>query len=146
MEKIHLVLAEDDEDDRLFFSQAVEQLGLNIALTCVQNGVELLEYLENPENKVPDLVFLDLNMPLKGGIACLIDIRKNTALKDLSIAIYSTSSSDQDLEDCLVHGANIYINKPTDFEILKSLLLKVITINHQYDGLTLSKENFLLVV
>ncbi len=146
MEKFFILLAEDDVDDQMFFGEAIKQLSLNIEMKIVENGEELLSFLIDPDTEMPDLIFLDLNMPGKGGIESLIEIRKNNSAKDISIAIYSTSDSYLDMEECLVKGANIYIKKPTDIETLKSLLYKVITINHQYDGSDLCKENFLMVV
>ncbi|WP_373523471.1 response regulator [Aquiflexum sp.] len=146
MKKINIVLAEDDEDDRLFFEEAITQLGLNTEIKFVANGDELMKYLNNHETSFPDLIFLDLNMPRKGGIQCLAEIRAHKKLTGLSIAIYSTSSSDEDIENCFVGGANVYINKPNNIESLKSVLLKVITTNHQYTNSTLNKDNFVMVV
>ena len=96
------------------------------------------------DNRVPDLVFLDLNMPFINGIDCLIEIRKKSRLKDLAIAIYSTSSSDENVEEAFINGANIYIQKPNDFSVLKIILEHVITLNWQYHTSGLKKENFLL--
>jgi CheY-like chemotaxis protein len=83
-------------------------------------------------------------MPVKSGMEWLIEIRKNTRLKDLAIAIYSTSASEDDIENAFVNGANVYIKKPNDFSLLKSSLAKVISLNWQYHTLGLKKENFLL--
>lgn len=85
-------------------------------------------------------------MPRKSGIECLKEIRSNNKLKNLSIAIYSTSALEKDVEATFVNGANIYIKKPNDFEALKKILAKVITINWQYHTAGLNKENFLLYV
>lgn len=146
MKKINIVLADDDEDDRLFFKEAIEQLNLNSDLNLVENGNELMKYLEDLNSPLPDLVFLDLNMPRKGGLECLREIRTSKKLKGLTVAIYSTSSSEEDIEECFVRGANVYINKPNNFESLKSVLLKVISTNYQYNTSSLNKDNFVMVV
>jgi len=146
MKKISIVLADDDEDDRLFFKEAIEQLNLNSDLNLVENGNELMKYLEDLNSPLPDLVFLDLNMPRKGGLECLREIRSSKKLKGLTVAIYSTSSSEEDIEECFVRGANIYINKPNNFESIKSVLLKVISTNYQYNTSSLNKDNFVMVV
>ncbi|MCE7054663.1 response regulator [Algoriphagus sp. AGSA1] len=146
MKQINILLADDDDDDRLFFIEAIEQLDLAISLDWVVNGVELLTYLKRPDTLLPELIFLDLNMPIKGGIECLVEIRRTEILKNLSVAIYSTSNAQKDIDDCLIHGANIYIKKPSDFEILKSIIYKAITRNHQYHSTGLSKDNFLMVI
>jgi CheY-like chemotaxis protein len=146
MRKIRILLADDDKEDRSFFNEAIKQTGLDIDLVTVSNGQELLSYLQKRDVILPDLIFLDLNMPLMGGIESLKMIRRCSYLKDLSVAIYSTSRSEKDMEDALINGANIYINKPSDFNVLKAHLYRVITTNHQYDGLRLSRENFLMVL
>ncbi|NEW82976.1 MAG: response regulator [Mariniphaga sp.] len=141
---LHILLADDDDDDRLFFKDAIDGVKVKTVVTMVNDGVELMDYLLNAEIHLPNLVFLDLNMPRKGGMECLKEIRSNSKLKDLSIAIYSTSGLEKDIEETFVKGANIYIKKPNDFEELKSILAKVITINWQYHTSGLNKENFLL--
>ena len=75
---------------------------------------------------------------------CLKEIRSNHKLKDISIAIYSTSGLEKDIEESFIKGANIYIKKPNDFVELKNTLAKVININWQYHTSGLNKENFLL--
>ncbi|MES2285977.1 MAG: response regulator [Bacteroidota bacterium] len=141
---LHVLLADDDKDDRLFFKYAIEELKIQTVVTTVNDGVELMDYLSKTENQMPDLVFLDLNMPRKGGMECLKEIRTNKLFNDLSIAIYSTSGSEKDIEESFVLGANIYITKPNDFKSLKKILAEVININWQYHTSGLNKENFVL--
>ena len=141
---LHILLADDDEDDRLFFIEAIDEIKVKTVVTAVNDGVQLMDYLNHPENHTPHLIFLDLNMPRKGGMECLHEIRSNSKLKDLSIAIYSTSSSEEDIEETFVKGANIYIKKPNDFSALRKVLAEVISINWQYHTSGLNKENFLL--
>lgn len=141
---LQILLADDDDDDRLFFKDAIDEIKVRTVVTMVKDGVELMEYLGQPETQLPNLIFLDLNMPRKGGMECLKEIRSTNKLKDLSIAIYSTSSSELDIEETFVRGANIYIKKPNDFDELKNILAKVITIKWQYHTSGLNKENFLL--
>lgn len=143
---LHIVLADDDDDDRLFFKDAIEELKVKTVVTTVKDGVELMEYLNKSETHLPNLLFLDLNMPRKSGMECLKEIRSNHKLKDLSIAIYSTSAMEKDIEETFVKGANIYIKKPNDFEVLKELITKVININWQYHTSSFNRENFLLYV
>lgn len=144
---ILVLLADDDEDDRLIFKEALEQTGLNVRLTLVHNGVQLMEYLEQQKGKeLPHILFLDLNMPLKGGIECLKEIRDDDVLQDLSVAIYSTSASEEDIENTFIEGANVYIKKPNDFNRLVTVLDHVITVNWQYHTSDLNKANFVLSV
>jgi CheY-like chemotaxis protein len=144
MDSLFILLADDEEDDCIFFRDALQEIKVKTNLTLVNDGTQLMKYLDNDDNLVPDLVFLDLNMPFMNGIDCLIEIRKKSRLKDLAIAIYSTSSSDENVEDAFINGANIYIRKPNDFSALKIILEHVITLNWQYHTSGLKKENFLL--
>ncbi len=143
---LNILLAEDDEDDRFFFTEAIDQVKIKTELTVVNDGVELMEYLGNAENPRPHIIFLDLNMPRKGGIECLEEIRANKELNDLTIAIYSTSASDNDIEETFVKGANIYIRKPSDFKVLQKVISEVLSINWQYHTSGLNKEHFLLSI
>ena len=143
-EYIHIILADDDEDDRLFFTDAFDELKINTVVNTVKNGRELINFLEHSETVLPNIIFLDLNMPILNGIDCLKEIKQNDKYKDIAIAIYSTSSSEQDIENTFVLGANIYIKKPSSFNDLKKILSDVVTINWQYHTNGLNKENFLL--
>ncbi|QTE21439.1 response regulator [Polaribacter cellanae] len=143
-DRIYIVLADDDEDDRLFFEEAFEELKMNTKVKTYNDGVELMNYLNSETDSLPNILFLDLNMPKKSGIECLVEIKKNELFKDIAIAIYSTSASEEDIENTFVMGANIYIKKPDDFKKLKKILSNVVTINWQYHTSGLNKDNFLL--
>ncbi|MBC7524106.1 MAG: response regulator [Flavobacterium sp.] len=143
---MHIILADDDEDDRMFFKDAIYELKVKTKVTLVNDGVEMMDYLNNPDNTLPNVIFLDLNMPRKNGMECLKEIRSNSVLKNLSIAIYSTSASEEDIEETFVKGANIYIKKPNDFNELKKILSDVIHLNWQYHTSGLNKDNFMLSI
>ncbi len=144
MGPIHIVLADDDEDDRLFFTEAFEGIKIKTHIKTVNDGVELMNYLKHEGNQIPHILFLDLNMPLKTGIECLVEIKQMPHLKDMAIAIYSTSSSEKDIEDTFIQGANVYIKKPGTFNSLKKILEDVITINWQYHTSGLNRDNFMI--
>jgi CheY-like chemotaxis protein len=143
---IYILLADDDEDDRDFFRDALEELKINTVVTFVHDGSQLMQYLERQDIHLPHLIFLDLNMPLKSGMDCLREIRENERLKHLSVAIYSTSASDEHIEETFVKGANVYIRKPNDFTTLKKVLQEVISVNWQYHTSALNKANFLFSI
>lgn len=141
---LHIMLADDDEDDRLFFKEAFEEVKIDYNITTFNDGSQLMQHLFKEENPLPDIIFLDLNMPRKSGIECLKEIRDNERLKNISVAIYSTSSSEQDIEDTFVSGANVYIRKPNDFSMLKKILSDVVHINWQYITDGFNKDSFIL--
>jgi CheY-like chemotaxis protein len=139
---MHILLADDDEDDRAFFSEAITELKMDNKLTLFEDGKGLMDYLLHPDIKLPHILFLDLNMPGKTGLDCLKEIRANSRFKDVSVAIYSTSSSEKDIEDTFIEGANIYIKKPNDFSMLKKVIKEVINMNWQFHTSGLNIETF----
>lgn len=140
----YVILADDDQDDRDFFTEAFQELKINTKVNVFQDGQELMDYLLQPESVLPHILFLDLNMPIKSGIECLNEIKQQERLRDIAVAIYSTSASDEDIERTFIIGANIYIKKPNDFAKLKKVLSDVVTMNWQYHTSGLNKENFFL--
>ena len=141
---VFIIIADDDEDDRLFFEDAFDELKINTKVSTFKDGLELMNYLNQEDSILPKILFLDLNMPKKSGIECLTEIKKVDRLKDIAIVIYSTSASEEDIENTFVLGANVYIKKPNDFKKLKKVLSNVVTMNWQYQTSGLNKDNFLL--
>ncbi|HEX8270595.1 MAG TPA: response regulator [Flavobacterium sp.] len=143
---MHIILADDDADDRFLFKAALEEMNVESNLTLLKDGKELMDYLKNPENELPHILFLDLNMPCRTGNNCLEEIKSDPRLYAITVAIYSTSNSEQDIEETLTGGANIYIHKPNDFEKLKQIIKHVLKINWQYHTSGLNKETFFLSI
>tara|TARA_R110002049_G_scaffold309311_1_gene521172 strand:- start:25130 stop:25576 length:447 start_codon:yes stop_codon:yes gene_type:complete len=141
---VNIILADDDEDDRMFFTDAFDELKIGTQVTTFKDGVYLMDYLNTDDCKLPHVLFLDLNMPRKSGLECLNEIKSNPKFNDVAIAIYSTSASEEDIERTFVQGANIYIKKPSSFKTLKKVLSEVVTTNWQYHTNGLNKDNFLL--
>jgi CheY-like chemotaxis protein len=105
-----------------------------------------MEYLAKKDVALPELIFLDLNMPRKNGLECLKEIRSSEKFSKIPIAIYSTSASKNDIEETFRNGANVYIKKPSDFNILKQLLAKVLSTAHIYQDKSFNIEIFLLKI
>lgn len=143
-EPLFILLADDDESDRLLFTDALSELEINLITHTVTNGMELMTYLTEENARLPHIIFLDLNMPRKNGLDCLKEIRSNEKLKNISVAIYSTSNNEKDMEKTFLNGANIYISKPDDFNILKQFLYKAITTSYLYKKNDMNIENFLM--
>lgn len=144
--QMQILLCDDDEDDRMFFSEAMKELKIQNVLTVFESGLELMDYLHHPETNLPHILFLDINMPCKSGLECLEEIRENSKFKDLVIAIYSTSASEEDIENTFSNGANIYIKKPSDFNKLKKTIHQVLNINWQHHTAGFNKETFFLSI
>lgn len=140
----NVALVDDDEDDRFLFSEAFEELKVATELLLFKNGQEFIDSLENGLQHIPQLIFLDLNMPLMNGMECLKYLRQNTLFKDIFVAIYSTSSSEEDMEETFLNGANIYIKKPHNFSTLTKVIDRAVRVCLQYDNSNLDRNNFLL--
>ncbi len=139
-----ILLADDDEGDRLLFKEILEEVELKTIVHTVNDGVQLMEYLSYENARLPHLLFLDLNMPYKNGLECLKEIRSNKVFNDISIAIYSTSTADSDIDEAFRLGANIYITKPANFQILKQVVTKAVKIVRQNQDTSFNRDNFVL--
>lgn len=141
-----IVIADDDDDDRKLFTEALDELKLKTSVFIVNDGVELMDYLNKEETLLPYLLFLDLNMPRKNGLQCLKEIRDSEKLKEIVVVIYSTSSSEKDIEETFNNGANGYLKKPNNFGMLKKALHKIVMYAHVYQDPPFNKANFLFKV
>lgn len=141
---LHILLADDDEDDRMIFSEIVAQLDTPIQLRTVSDGQQLIHLLSDKTAALPDVIFLDLNMPNKNGKECLREIKTNPALKHLPVIIYSTSGAEKDIRDTYRQGASLYIQKPSDIKGLRKTLSEVLSMDWRNRHPSVSEENFLL--
>jgi CheY-like chemotaxis protein len=127
---INLLLADDDKDDRLFFDIALSEIDIPTQLHKVTDGEKLMTYLSIHIFTLPDILFLDLNMPRKTGQECLSDIKSDSRLCQLPVIIYSTCLQ-EDLADSLYElGAHYYIQK-TDIPGLQNILRTILTLQQQ---------------
>lgn len=119
----HVLLADDDEDDRALFTEAVNTISPDIKVTVVDNEPNLLIFLDS--EVIPEVIFLDVNMPLKSGLDCLKAIKNQISYLNTAVVMYSTSNHLKDVDDAYNEGADFYIIKPSNYatliEILKSL-------------------------
>lgn len=120
-DKIHIFLADDDEDDRDFFQEAITNLPINYSLDMVDNGEKAVNYFKNSKI-VPDFVFLDINMPIKNGFECLMDIKKIYPTNNFHSIVLSTSISFEDVDSGYNLGASAYIQKPGSIKELTQYL------------------------
>lgn len=127
MEKeLHLLLAEDDEDERFFFANALKELTVPTRLTTFQDGEKLMNYLYKKSEKLADVLFLDINMPLKNGFECLMEIKKNQDTNKLPVIIYTTSLNEKAADKLYEYEAYYYLQK-TDFSDLIKYLQHILT-------------------
>ncbi len=143
MDQLRIMLVDDDADDREIFKLAISQINGGLDLKMFTNGKEIIDYMRGANRVLPNLLFLDLNMPSMNGIECLKEIKQDPGLRHITVIVYSTSSSEKDIKQTFLEGANIYLNKPADFETLKNSIKKILAIDWQYQTSILNRENFM---
>ncbi len=123
-----ILIADDDSDDRLFMERALRQSGYTQIIQFVEDGEELMEYLNregrySEENAPwPDLLILDLNMPRKNGFQALGEIKDNARLRRLPVVVMTTSSADEDILKTYNLGVNSFVTKPFNFNRLVEMV------------------------
>ena len=122
---VKVTLADDDREDQQLFQEALDKTGTNAQLTVVNNGQELVNSLKDHEQEKPDIIFLDINMPLKDGKQALKEIKKDEELKEIPTVVLSTSGSATDVKETFESGASAYVKKPSSFGSLILILKKV---------------------
>lgn len=143
-ENINILLADDDQADCLLFKEAVEELPVSANITIVHNGEQLIEVISKKGNKLPDVLFLDLNMPRKNGYATLGEIKRNTDFQNLPVIIFSTASDEDSVKNVFRNAAHYYICKPADFSQLKKVIYEALILITQEDNRLPLKEKFIL--
>lgn len=145
MENFEILLADDDSDDRSFFQEALVQAAIPAKLTMVEDGKQLTDFLAGITNPPPpDIIFLDINMPLKNGKICLREIRNDKKFNSVPVVMFSTSSYHKDIEDTYATGANMYIVKSDFFENEVCTLKSLFSVNWKEHFMNRPKEKFVL--
>ena len=121
-----IVLAEDDADDRMIFEETIQQLDQGIRFQIVSDGDQLLNLLEN---FLSDILFLDLDMPRKNGLECLISIRSNERIKDLPIVMFSSTSRPSNIQTAYDMGAHLFLIKSSFFQEYTSALKAILKLD-----------------
>ena len=127
----NIFLIDDDEDDREIFKEALVDTQINVELFTAINGKEGLNKLEETET-LPDVIFLDLNMPIMGGKLFLKAIKMTDRLKQIPVYIYSTSSQPEEKEDTALLGAAGFLTKPRDINSLITSLTEILSTYYNY--------------
>jgi len=125
-----IVIADDDPDDHYLVKQALNELDSTTETTSVYNGLQLLDLLlrrgtYKNMNELPDVILLDINMPLLDGFEALKEIRKHRELSTIPVYIMSTSQSNEDRRKAIELGATGYYQKPANFKNLVIFLSKL---------------------
>lgn len=120
-----ILLIDDDKDDREFFLDALSCISNNVELIALENGISLTQDLSEGKIAIPDLIFLDINIPEMNGWACLSLLKNNEQYRSIPIIMYSTSSHKEEAEKAKNAGALSFLSKPFEFKELKAALTEV---------------------
>lgn len=123
----HIMLADDDDDDCLIFKDVVMEMYPGVTITRAINGKQLLEILQADNSKLADIIFLDVNMPVKTGFEALAEIRSMDKLSRIPVIMFSTSAQTRALEKAFELGAHYFVQKPASADKLKNILQKLLT-------------------
>jgi len=141
---LNILLADDDKADCLLFKEALEELPLSTILSTVNNGEKLIEAITKKGNKLPDVLFLDLNMPRKNGFSSLGEIKRDSKLQDLTVIILSTASDMKTVKNVFRDAAHYYICKPPDFSQLKKVIYEALILITQKNNPLPHEDQFMI--
>lgn len=125
---LQIFYTDDDADDQEFFLDVIREIDGSHRVYTQSLGDELLNLLNEPPPQ-PDIVFLDLNMPVKNGLQVLREIRESSDFDHIPIVIFSTSQNEKVIEDCKRLGANLYLPKPSSYVDLKRIMSSLLSMD-----------------
>ncbi|MBG7613200.1 response regulator [Polaribacter sp. BAL334] len=129
MNKTHILLVEDNEGDIILTIDAFEESKIDSKISVARNGQEALDFLYKKGSfsnvEKPDLILLDINMPIFNGHEVLIKIKEDPILKKIPVIMLTTSSNQQDIDKAYENHANSYITKPVEIQDFLDAILKI---------------------
>jgi CheY-like chemotaxis protein len=147
LNELNILLADDDTDDCLFFEEAITELIEPAQFTAVHDGEQLMLLLKKETTKLPDILFLDLNMPRKNGFECLAEIKQDEKLKELPVIIFSTSFEQEVVNQLYQNSAQYFIRKPAAFSLFQKIILHTLTLIISAEKIKQpARENFVLSI
>ena len=144
--KLSILLADDDVDDCVFFREALNELHLATKLIAVHDGEQLMQLLNDETYHLPDVLFLDINMPRKNGFECLSVIKLSAKLQRLPVIMFSTSFEQEVVNRLYKSGAQYFIRKPSEFSQFKKIIHHTLALIVPENASQPTRENFVLTV
>ena len=122
-----VLLIDDDRDDASLFKEALQEVNEKVAFDYFEGCQEAIIKLNAEEYQLPDIIFLDINMPVVNGWYCLEEFKRSEKLASVPVYIYTTSSHKKEKERAIAMGATGFITKPMDYNELKNILREVLS-------------------
>ena len=146
MKQIKIILVDDDEDDYILFKNVLDQHTYNTVLQRVTDCDGLMEILDDEKQELPEIIFLDMNLPRKSGLEILRILKLQERLRDIIIAIYSTTCIEKVANHLYELGANFYITKPVKFADMQRVIEAALgIISDEKVKYVRSKESYLIL-
>lgn len=121
-----VLLAEDDKDDVLIFELALEEANLSVDLRHAEDGDKLFDMLGD---NIPDILFLDIQLPCRDGLTCILQIRKNKEYDNLPVVMCTSHAGEKYVDESFRNGANLYMIKSRSLREMAENLKRVFSIN-----------------
>jgi CheY-like chemotaxis protein len=122
-------LIDDDSEDRALFSEAVSEISSTLKFTVSKSAGDAFEGIQSSKIAIPDLIFLDLNMPKMDGFECLIALKTNRLLSGIPVVIYAASGLLRDIALSMELGASNYITKPLTYPKIRGAIKFFLTLH-----------------
>lgn len=139
---MHILVADDDKDDFYILQQAAEKVSAPLKISYVSNWIELWRFIIKT---LPDVLFLDVNMPVKNGMECLQLLREDRKFDTVPIIIYSTAVSKNDIDKAYRNGANYFIVKPNTIEDIAGMIKKICSMGKEVLQSIPPREEFVII-
>jgi len=123
-----ILIIDDDSDDLLIFFDALSEIDATVKCQAMSDGYDAIQSLSAAQSPLPDLIFLDMNMPRLNGKAFLAEIKQSVKLQHIPVVIYTSSKLPKDINDAKSLGAAYYLNKPNGYLQLKVALREVLSL------------------
>ena len=120
----YILMVDDDEDDQMLFKEALKQVNTSVRCDTAMNGADALQKLKSVPP--PDMIFLDLNMPIMNGFECLKALKKEQFYQDIPVIIFTTANDSATIEKSKKLGATAFFHKPIDFDLLLTKLRQIV--------------------
>jgi CheY-like chemotaxis protein len=120
-------LIDDDNDDQEIFSFVIKEVSHGAECVFANDGINALEKINTNASFIPDIIFIDINMPRMNGVKCLAEIKKISRLQNVRVYMYSTSAEVPIVQQCKKLGATGFIKKYIDTADLKTELTKIVS-------------------
>lgn len=139
---MHILMADDDKEDFHSLVEAAQNTGESLKISYAANWMELWRSVIKT---LPDLLFIDLNMPVKNGLECLQTLRADRRYDEVPIVIYSTSANKIDIDKAYTHGANYFVVKPNTIDEVTHMLRKLYVMGKEVLAAKPPREEFVII-